>query len=80
MKNAKNKQICVIGKYCSFHKFIHGKEAEELRKEITDLVNSLRGSWDRNEQFVHYLDLEELLEKVDARDSVAYLEKKHKLT
>ena len=74
-KNTKtSKQSCIIGKYCSFHDFVHGAEAEEIRSKLIELISKLRSySFDREDQFVHYSHLEDLLNSIDARDSVAYL-------
>jgi len=57
---------CVIGEYCSKHDFIHGAEAEELRSGIERLIDE--GVTERG--------LRRLLDEVDARDSLAYLEMK----
>lgn len=50
---------CVIGVYCQRHGFIHGQEAEELRERLEELGNTA---------------VNRVLDEVDARDSVAYLE------
>ena len=55
----KTKQVCVIGEYCSLHRFIHGGEAEELRERLAAL---------------HSKRVNAILEDVDARDSCAFLE------
>ena len=60
---------CVIGEYCSRHGFIHGAEAEELRKACEQLVAeplAVVGVW-RNK-------LSDILRRIDARDSLAYVE------
>jgi len=59
----------IDGTYCDEHGFQHGAEAEELREGIEDLIACY-------EDEVPTSVLEELLQKVDARDSVAYLEAK----
>ena len=51
---------------CSVHDFIHGAEAEELREGIEKLME--------NEDAVKVRQLRSLLDRVDARDSLAYLE------
>lgn len=56
---------CVIGKYCRRHQFIHGAEAEELRERIEALLGT-------GEVIDH--QLRAVLDEVDARDSLAYLE------
>ena len=53
---------------CSVHDFIHGAEAEELREGIEKLME--------NEDAVKVRQLQSLLDRVDARDSLAYLESK----
>jgi hypothetical protein len=50
---------CVIGRYCSRHGFIHGAEAEELRARLEALKDATVNA---------------VLEDVDARDSLAYVE------
>jgi hypothetical protein len=60
------KHQCVIGKPCAEHDgMVHGKEAEELRRGIEELI---AGGGPTT------IDLMRLLERVDARDSLAYLE------
>jgi hypothetical protein len=56
---------CVIGKYCRRHQFIHGAEAEELRERIEALLAA------------GYVDgdaVQRVLDDVDARDSLAFIE------
>jgi hypothetical protein len=50
---------CVIGDYCSRHGFVHGAEAEELRERLAALKSR---------------KVDAVLEDVDARDSLAYVE------
>ena len=50
---------CVIGVYCQRHGWVHGQEAEELREHLEAL--SLPA-------------VNRVLDAVDARDSLAYLE------
>ena len=54
---------CVIGEYCKKHGFIHGAEAEELRDKLKDIAH-------------RDADVRAVLDNVDARDSVAWLEVK----
>jgi hypothetical protein len=61
---------CVIGEYCRRHQFVHGAEAEELRKRIEGLIG--RGSVNRSNA------LQDVLDEVDARDSLAFLEAREK--
>lgn len=73
---------CVIGDYCSRHNFIHGAEAEELREKLTALVDELddeaadsyRRSRERDAKREVAARLRALLDDVDARDAVAWLE------
>lgn len=61
-----SKVPCVIGKRCERHDFIHGAEAEELREQLerfAETDTSGEGNWARN-----------ILDRVDARDSLAYRE------
>lgn len=60
------KEPCVIGKRCERHDFIHGAEAEELREHLEKFAETNEdgeGNWAR-----------QILDKVDARDSAAYVE------
>jgi hypothetical protein len=57
---------CIIGVYCRKHNFVHGAEAEELRQRLGELLNV--GS-----ETQHHT-LQDVLDDVDARDSLAYLE------
>lgn len=71
------KKCTVYNQYCYVHSFIHGGEAEELRSKIEKLIKDFRGDQRCHSDMDDLLDeLEVLLEKVDARDSVAYLEGK----
>lgn len=56
---------------CPEHGFIHGKEAEELRKGIENIIR--KGEWRQNTHDV-LCSLQKLLDTVDARDSLAWLE------
>lgn len=51
---------------CPTHGFIHGAEAEELREGIEELLADGEGATAE--------ELQRLLERVDARDSLSYLE------
>lgn len=57
---------CVIGEYCRRHQFIHGAEAEELRERIEGLITGGDDIYDSR--------LRDVLDEVDARDSLALLE------
>lgn len=61
------KSECTIyDTYCSRHEFHHGAEAEELRSGIEKLIAE-------GDQVCCW-QLQRLLDRVDARDSLAYLE------
>ncbi len=60
---------CVVGQECLRHGVVHGQEAEELRKGIEDI---LKGTISRSDPT--RLALLRLLDEVDARDSLAFLE------
>lgn len=58
---------CVIGLPCKRHKgAVHGREAEELRRGIEKILTA-----DLDD---YAFALRELLDEVDARDSLAFLE------
>lgn len=63
--------LCRIGHYCREHGHVHGSEAEELRAKLA----KLRADDDGN---VPGYQIEHLLDDVDARDSLAYLENRPK--
>lgn len=50
---------CVIGEYCARHQFVHGAEAGELRQRLEALDDPR---------------VRAILEDVDARDALAYVE------
>lgn len=52
--------------FCPEHNFVHGAEAEELRKGVEKLLTDGAD--------VSFIDLQRLLDRVDARDSLAFLE------
>ena len=62
------KPCTVYREFCQEHNFIHGAEAEELRKGIENILeqNPSEDEWEWK--------LRRLLDKVDARDSLAFLE------
>lgn len=65
----------VRGEYCGEHGFIHGGEADELRAGLEKLMAN---NTVRSEEWPHYAvrvdDLQKLLDRVDARDSIAFVE------
>lgn len=64
---------CVIGEYCRRHGFIHGAEAEELRSRVEQILNAVDHEGD---DAASELDraLRMMLDEVDSRDSLAYVE------
>ena len=68
-KGAKRENVCVIGgEECPRHNYAHGREAEELRAGVERLMAR------SDHKKVSSADLQKLLDRVDARDSLAYLE------
>ena len=64
---------------CSVHSFqYHGKEAEELRQGIESLMVGADDSFPWEERVVAVVDLQSLLDSVDARDSLAFSERNAK--
>ena len=66
--SAKTKQrVCIIGKFCARHEFVHGAEAEELRKKLERFAETSditgEANWART-----------ILDETDARDSCAWVE------
>lgn len=69
---AEQTRRCIIGDYCQIHGFIHGAESEELRAALEKLIaeaKDQRSSLSRG-------DVTDLLNRIDARDSLAYLDAK----
>lgn len=72
---------CAInGRPCTEHDFVHGREAEELRKGIENIIAGKSDIYVNFEDRVDWDEvkdaLQRLLDKTDARDSLAYLEAK----
>lgn len=68
---------CLVHKqYCNDHDAYHGQEAYELRKGIEALISRATDGLyvDDPDVGVSVLDLEELLENIDIRDSQSYEE------
>lgn len=63
---------CRMGEECDEHFCTHGREAELLRSEIQKVINQGGNGTDGA---ITQHDLIELLDRVDACDSLAYLEK-----
>jgi hypothetical protein len=67
------KPLCVMGKLCIKHRnIIHGKEAEELRCGIEDII--INGREGDHDEWTWQDGLRKLLDTTDAGDSLAYLE------
>ncbi len=54
----------------------HGKEAEELRQGIEEVLTSWRGAGGEWHLSDLISDVQAVLDSVDARDSLGYLERK----
>jgi len=69
---------CVVGVPCDRHgRAIHGREAEELRSGIEQILRQYEQHADSDFEYNSLRrSLRALLDEVDARDSLAYLEKK----
>lgn len=65
--------VCIIGRFCEEHGFVHGAEAEQLRKAIEEFRDQLVDDTDIDEI---ESGLTALLDRVDARDSLAFVEVK----
>lgn len=73
---------CVMGHACSRHRGVHGGEAEELRSGLEKILEEYgpmsADSWMRTSAGVPYEELRralrQLLDEVDARDSLSFLE------
>lgn len=68
MASRSSEKCTVYSSYCKEHNFIHGGEAEELRQGIERLL----ADGEHPEELP--VMLQELLDSVDARDSLAYKE------
>lgn len=76
--SAAAKPPCVIGKLCAEHQFVHGAEAEQLRAKAEEFIARLNSAEAREgiDSQVVADDLQDLLDSVDARDSLAFVEVK----
>ena len=72
---SKLRLACQMGVRCPVHNFVHGAEAEQLREKLEALIEEAKN---RDSNIGHW-ELQHILDEVDARDSVAFLEicKKH---
>lgn len=79
-----SKKKCPIqNKFCERHEFYHGGEAQELREGVEEILREHKPSFDVEDygdnspyQYADYINeirerLQDLLDKVDARDSLA---------
>lgn len=74
LKGATGKD-CSFGSRCEEHGgIVHGREAEELRKGIEFLIEKVSVK-SLGVLYVSKNELEKLLDRVDARDSLAFVEK-----
>ena len=82
---AEESRTCRVGHYCDRHHFVHGAEAEELRERIEAIVEDLLPDtrprtcgWSAAYDACRDVrdKLMGVLDKVDARDSLAFLEAK----
>lgn len=64
----------VYAGYCSEHGFTHGAEAEELREGIEKLIKDFDHPDEESVLQEVVRDLQALLDRVDARDSLAFSE------
>lgn len=66
---------CVFGVFCRRHGFIHGAEAEELRQRVETILDQVDHEGDdAGEELDRALRI--MLDEVDARDSLAWIEAK----
>ncbi len=65
-----NRKCPVYSQHCPEHGFFHGAEAEELREGIEAIIEQ------EGDEHGFKRALRALLDRVDARDSLAYLEAK----
>lgn len=71
----------VYRQYCMTHDFVHGAEAEELRSGIEKLIEKSSEEYFEHgveEPMVSVTALQRLLDRVNARDSLAWLEAEDK--
>lgn len=76
---------CPLAKYCIRHNYQHGAEAEELRHGIENLIEHAEEVKFQSASSLFYelnmvpvKDLQSLIDQVDARDSLAFVEVKQK--
>ena len=68
------KPCTLYATYCADHEFVHGAEAEELRAGIERVIENLLTDKNRVSRSLVVERLQRLLDKVDARDSLAWRE------
>lgn len=69
-QSRRSKAACVLGRYCTTHEFTHGAEAEELRERFQKLADAKEAAG----KLAVAGQIRAILDDVDARDSVAWLE------
>lgn len=70
---AKFKSDCRInGKRCPECEYVHGREAEELRRAVEKYIADLAADTEYEGGIIQW-DLRRILDKVDARDALAYV-------
>jgi len=74
--NVTEKKCYMLDQGCPVHGYIHGKEAEELREGIEDLLeqHTQHAGGDESTAWKLLRGLRKLLDETDARDSLAWLE------
>lgn len=73
--NQEESKCRLFDDYCIEHEFTHGAEATELREGIEQILRDLPGLDQANESFTVPIGyLQRLLDRIDARDSLAYAE------
>ena len=71
MNHKKKITPCILGKYCDDHKFVHGSESEELRSALELLLQ-------KHLLQIPAYTIQRLLDRIDAKDSLAYLSFKNR--
>lgn len=77
-ESERRKQRYLESKRCPVHDYMmHGKEAEQLRSGLEEILTEWCASEAGSDACVEALleNLQQLLDDVDARDSLAYLER-----
>lgn len=69
-QRARERQMCPVHSYET-----HGKEAEELRRGVESIIRRWAAADNPQPMVMVLEELGNLLDRVDARDSLAYLER-----